>query len=452
MSTISEEPFVFDLSKPISTFVNKPQTRLNYLVRNGPSKTIKLNTFGFILQKQSNAGKELGIAFDSHTIEQDLLISHSILAFPNDRISNILLSYYYKDKSKFSYMIDVMKNPFLNDNIKKEFMEAFCKAQRLYYTLSKFTKIFKYRTSPLRNSEDMFMNPINKGDKNVISILQHDQLYLFTVSDLKRIIDTALSNSPWFFNEPLPVKNPYNNLPFQKSDLYNIYFFMKSRIIHMSPLFQQYFMSNFHLAHFKDTNPVLIQTAYIKQYVKNMDVKVAYENILKIFRTINYNKNKIEIDPDFPKERLVTIMRPYLTMFYLSSFSFDVITKQNSRIRLRNALSAFYRYNPQFGRKFIHVSKKRTLSFNDKHKPFRLESSLADFSKSHMNVDDLADDASIDSGDSDSVASVQNRQHQHYVDHPMQVQIVGVEVSMSNEDDDDSISDLEEENEEMYDP
>jgi hypothetical protein len=448
--------FVFDASKPLSLVTNDSLISFKTLIETIPAKTSR-DTFGFILHKQSKAGKHLGIPFVRRTMQKEFILDQAILSFPDEHVSNILLSYFPSGKCKFSYMASVIKNPFVNDEQRTIFVSAFCKAQRIYHALSRFARIVKIRISPQRNCEDMFMNPISRTDKNVISILQHGQLYLFTVSDLKRIIDTALSNSPWFFTEPIPIKNPYNNIPFQKADLYNIYFFMKSRIIHMSPLFQQYFMSNFHLGCFKDENTVLIQTAYIKQYVKNMDTRVAYDTILKIFRTILCGRHKIVIDVDFPKERLVSIMRPYLMMYYFASFSFDVMLKQMYKHRLKKSLTEFYRYNPLFGRKYIDLSG-RTVSFNDTHKRFRYENTLSKFATSHLVVEDYADDAEPvrerrDPSESDSDSVARNVHHNPV----MEIQIVDVEMSVERDsgdedEDNDSISDLDEENEEIYDP
>ena len=221
----------------------------------------------------------------------------------------------------------------------------------------------------------------------------------------------------------------------------------------MSALFHEYFMCNFHLGCFRDENPALIQTAYIKQYIKNIDTNAAVSTILKIFSKMKYAKHPIEIDPDFPKERLVSIMLPYLKMYYYSAFSFDVMIKQANTIRLKSALREFYRFNPMFGRKMIDL-KNRKIKFNDTHKPYKFSSTLMDFKTSHLAEPDVLDEL------------LENGSVEHVVSNPVvmpssngiRVEVVAVEREPSEDGDGNSdsgsdISDLDDErNEEMYDP
>ena len=89
-----------------------------------------------------------------------------------------------------------------------------------------------------------------------------DIKYLFTKSDLTKIIENALINSPYIYAEPLPIRNPYNN-SFWKIHLYNIYFFMKHGFI-LPRIFHQYFIHNFHLKVFRDNTECMIREMHIK--------------------------------------------------------------------------------------------------------------------------------------------------------------------------------------------
>ena len=94
---------------------------------------------------------------------------------------------------------------------------------------------------------DIYMTPISKTDKNVISVFHNSRIYLFTLTDLVNIINNSLGNSQYLYSDPLPIKNPYTNKEFDKSTLYNIYFSLKSSSYTMPILFYNFFLCNFNL-------------------------------------------------------------------------------------------------------------------------------------------------------------------------------------------------------------
>ena len=75
-------------------------------------------------------------------------------------------------------------------------------------------------------------------------------------------------------------------------------------------------MSNFNLKHFRDTNQTLIQREHTRQYVKNGDEDCLHEDIITMLSDIKY-RGHITIDPNFPKGKLVEVMRPYLELYYI---------------------------------------------------------------------------------------------------------------------------------------
>ena len=92
---------------------------------------------------------------------------------------------------------------------------------------------------------------LNNFNKNCCEIIQNNRKYLFTMFDLKQIINNNLSNLDYGFVDTIPIKNPYSNLPFSQSNLYNIYFYFKFNHYICPTLFHFFFLSNFDLAHFE---------------------------------------------------------------------------------------------------------------------------------------------------------------------------------------------------------
>jgi hypothetical protein len=76
---------------------------------------------------------------------------------------------------------------------------------------------------------------------------------------------------------------------------------------------------------------------------------------------------RIKIDSEFPKDKLVTILRPYLTLYITSLYSLVTIIKSNAFAKLKYKLIKFYKFNPEFGRKtavmnYVHIKMPACLN------------------------------------------------------------------------------------------
>jgi len=288
---------------------------------------------------------------------------------------------------KYDFIHMICKLAFVNMDDKTYILSLYTRAQRHYFALCRLAFIFKFKRAPLIIATDLYLSNIKHDERNVITIFQNKQRYLFTITDLNKIIETAVCNSPYFVSEPLPVKNPYNNLPFSKSDLYNIYLQIRDRLIKTPQVIYQFFLSNFNLSKFQQNNRCLIREKYIEQFLVNedKDTLVSY-----IHSTLSYN-NKIIIDDNFPDDILIRVFKPYLRLYLMMSYSLDISVRRVAKANLVNKLKQFYIYNPKFGRKMVSITKdnkKRTITYNDKHIHFELFTKKGDdnFLKSHLSI------------------------------------------------------------------
>lgn len=288
---------------------------------------------------------------------------------------------------KYDFIRMICRLDFVNMDDKTYILSLYTRAQRYYFALCRLAFIFKFKRAPLIIATDLYLSNIKHDERNVITIFQNKQRYLFTITDLNKIIETAVCNSPYFVSEPLPVKNPYNNLPFSKSDLYNIYLQIRDRLIKTPQVIYQFFLSNFNLSKFQQNNRCLIREKYIEQFLVNedKDTLVSY-----IHSTLSYN-NKIIIDDNFPDDILIRVFKPYLRLYLMMSYSLDISVRRVAKANLVNKLKQFYIYNPMFGRKIVSITKdnkKRTITYNDKHIHFELFTKKRDdnFLKSHLSI------------------------------------------------------------------
>jgi hypothetical protein len=304
-------------------------------------------------------------------------------------------------KSKFNMFRETI-NSFLLFS-REEFINYFCKIQKIYYSLSRFAFLYKYKKSILSVSTDMGLNEININNPNIICIYHINTKYLFNVCDLIKIINTSLTNAYMFFSEPLPCKNPYNNLPFTKSILYNIYFFIKFNTNIYDDLFFKFFHCDFNMTIFFKKYEHILREYSILNFIKNSTVSALYEEINRMINIYNYKnyKNKIIIANEFPKNVLIKIMKPYLLLFLQSYYTLIPSIKRNADFELNYKLKKFQKFNPQFGRKIIKIGIKinsdlqkksfiKSYEFNNKHIAFNCNNNI-NYLTNHLQFSEVND-------------------------------------------------------------
>lgn len=315
-----------------------------------------------------------------------LYIADRVVKNDNNPIENfafMLLKSPYTIKDNFGFFNKNMTNCFFNAKMKDHFLSTFCKIQRTYLAFSRLYRIWKLKYGKFVVTADLGMNDLSLKDKGVMCILHDNNNYLFSIRDLINLIETALLNHYCFFSLPLSVKNPYNNLPFNKSTLYNIYYFVRFNTDLYPELLFHFFSTNFNITTFGRKYEYLLREISVEKYVKNTDTESLYDDVKDMIHLVLIrNKYKITIHKNFPKQKLVEIMRPYLQLWYSSFYSLIPIKQQSSMKRLVRKLVKFVKFNPQFGRRYIktdtkHVGGKpmyiQTACYNDTHKPFIVE-------------------------------------------------------------------------------
>lgn len=260
-------------------------------------------------------------------------------------------------------------NQFMTTSMKQTILEDFTSAQRTYTALIKFSQICKKRLAKSTIDTDLYMNPINKKHINSICIHQNSTNYWFTVGDLINHINSALSNSPYYYADPLEIKNPYTNIPFTDAQLYTIYFKIRASTFLLPILFHNFFLCGFDLVQFRLNNETEIRENFIKRHIYMGDEDVLYGEITSMIFTSRRRKRLMRIHPEIPKNEVIKIMRPYLYLYMVASYHVCGLEKTAIATDiLCKKLTDFFEFNPQFGR--IIYRKGRLHKFNLEHPKF----------------------------------------------------------------------------------
>ena len=367
----------------------------------------------------------------------------------NSILNNYVLINNCTIKYKFYFINQFLNNIFVEKETKNFFLECIQKIQKIYWVLNKFAFLYKYKKAKMIVKEDLYLNPIDLNAKNIICILQDNSKYLFILSDLVNIINMSLSNASYFFSEPLSCRNPYNNSPFNKSTLYNIYFKVMDYNYVIPELLHLFFLSNFNLSLFKENNEYFLRDYSINEYVKSKDTNILYKDIMVMLNTsiIGFGK-RIRVDVDFPRKKLVDIMRPYLLLQLLSKYSLNPEKQFKSIHLLKKKLVRFYNYNSKFGRKKIDlinvycsirkkITIKKVIYFMDKHISF--EEKEIDFMNNHCKVQDYLE-VENNPNESDEMESSDSEESSEYVSEAEELREDVIPHYISSESDDNSNS------------
>jgi len=279
-------------------------------------------------------------------------------------------------KAKFFELNSMLNNMFMSKANKENILDIFCKCQRVYWGFSRLAFVYKYKKAKMQITCDLYMNDILTHQENSILVFQNNAKYTFIIQDLIKIINNALTNAPSFFLDPLQSKNPYTNIPFNRSTLYHIYFQMKDRVCVMPDLFHRFFLSSFNLVKFKLNNETFIKEIVFKNYINNASRQIVCADIRLMLEENKYTRRLI-IDDSFPEKKLIEVFSPYLELYYHGLYCCAEEKKYLVKDILDKKLFGFYKSNKLFGRKtYTKVFKlgmthrKYTTSFNDFYTPF----------------------------------------------------------------------------------
>jgi hypothetical protein len=264
----------------------------------------------------------------------------------------------FSSMKKFAIFNDYINNIFLTNEQKSEMLDIFYKVQKLVHAVIRLKKSWSFKKARLYNTDDLFMTPISMTDKNVLVLVQNKMKYVFHIRELLQSIQTSLSNCTHYFPDPNVCKNPYTNIPFNKSALYNIYFAIRRSDYKIPELLQRFFRQNFNFNKFSMQNEELINDEYLNSYVSNHCF-----NIYGLCREMFYNNHmRFTIHKDFPKDLLMKAMKPYLTLFVFSQYSLNHHKKTHAQRILHCKLHRFTDYNPNFGRRKVRLVSSNPFS------------------------------------------------------------------------------------------
>ena len=267
--------------------------------------------------------------------------------------------------TKFHYLSYLLINMFYSEDDKEQFQIIFGKTYQIYRGFSLLARLYRYKKIPPHNTCDLVLNPFNINFNDLHSILKHTKQqpfmliqngakYFFSRVDLIRLLNTSLGNTFDFFAKPLVCSNPYNKIVFEYHDLYNIYLYIKEGHLKNSELIDAFHDCDFVLEKLLLQYDYLIREYAIKEYILNSPDDELYNDIIDM---IDEYCPTIMIHEDFPRKKLIYVMKPYLYLYFISIYSLIPSKKNKYRKLFKLKIQNFNKYTPTFGRKIINTAR-----------------------------------------------------------------------------------------------
>lgn len=270
------------------------------------------------------------------------------------------------DLNVFDLLQYFLENRFQGN--KPQILLIVSKYMRTIQAFRRLLSLCRRRVCKTAIDNDFSLNPIDKNSRFTICIFQNNSAYYFKIHDLIQIIKSRLENCEDYFCASLPILNPYTNIPFSKSTLYNIYFFIKFNTMIHQELFDIFFRCNFSLYDFKENYATVIVSKYIHSYVSNSPCNSLWKGINKMIDFINKRlkkpAKKITIEPEFPRHIIVDTLRPYYELYLQFQYTRDNTNFYNQKQSFFYKIEIFIANNPNFGR--TKASIKRDVSKNER--------------------------------------------------------------------------------------
>jgi hypothetical protein len=299
----------------------------------------------------------------------------------NTYIPFIISSIAYKPqpKTKIELLHEYLDNMFIPKIDKEEILRIFQKSQRTYFGFSRLVQIYKSKNVKSTISIDLYLNEIPTTHRNAICIHANETNYWFMIGDICNHILAALTNSPYYFADPLPIKNPYTNIPFTNAQLYTIYFNVRTSTFLLPILFHNFFLCNFDLIKFRLDNEAEIRESFIRRHIYASEEPILHAEILIML--FHHRRRNKRIHPTIPKPDLIKIMRPYYYLYMVAKYHICGLEKVTvAKDVLYDKLEELFEFNPQFGR--IYIKRRGQISYNLEHPKFGLNDAITSLSLS----------------------------------------------------------------------
>jgi hypothetical protein len=265
---------------------------------------------------------------------------------------------------------NIYNNIFLKEDTIKYCSDIYIKAKNIINKLNRFVYLYKLKKAIKYDvCTDLYFNDLKFFNNNQkIIIFQNNTLYTFRVANLISMWVDKLQNNNDLFPEPLSLKNPYTNIKFNKSHLYNIYFSMLFNSINIPLTINLFYRKHFDLIGFTTKYYPFLKDIAIDNFLQNSSNYEIYEQLLNMFYEFKGKINFLVLNDSVTysnKLELINIFKINLKYYLIGKYCCNPIKKQFYYKKSKELLVEYIRAHPEFKRKY-NLSYDYTINMNNR--------------------------------------------------------------------------------------
>lgn len=279
---------------------------------------------------------------------------YSLITLPVFNINIKETAFFWCDHSKKIKRIkELLENPFVNDSNKKLFLTNFSRFQRTINGFKRFVKLWrikkKYRVYP--NTTDLKGNELSDYKPNLlIDLIECNTIYSFYIYDLLKMWGVSLNQRMHVIERPSKLKNPYTNIAFSATNLYNIYYKALFNGLVRPPIVDLFFNSRFSIQALLYSYGSQLREWSIMDYVEQDEVSL-YNELIGIHTDYGHLLPKLRVDERFSdsiKLRQIKIYKPIIQAYCFISYSNNSYLITRSTTLFYSFIEAYNRETPRF--------------------------------------------------------------------------------------------------------
>ena len=270
--------------------------------------------------------------------------------------------------------------------LKNKFESLYIESKKIKNVVYNFLKLLLFKKSINSGIEmDLYMNNLQDfNEKFTITVKEKKTIYKFRVSDIVNLWVSALQNCDQLFSKPLNVKNPYTNIIFSKTTLYNIYFKLLDTGFIIPNIINSFVNCELDIDDFSIKEFPYLKENAIKFFVTEGHVLDKYEqtiNMLHDYRKTVYYYTASSLCSTRSKIRIVKTFKLHLYLYLRSKYSCNPLVRDTCKNKLKTHLRKLIEEKPYFGLtsseivKFVPISERTSSYRSSRMSPTPLSTS-----------------------------------------------------------------------------